>query len=50
MINVRENHQAAMKAGVRSIPAMLVMQDGKVLGQIGSRNRDSIVEEFRGFF
>jgi len=50
MINVQETHQAAMEAGVRSIPAMLVMQNGKVLGQIGARDRESIIEEFREFF
>ncbi len=50
MINVQDNHQAAMEAGIRSIPAMLVMKDGKVLGQIGARDRESIIEEFRDFF
>lgn len=50
MINVQENHQAAMAAGIRSIPAMLVMRDGEVLGQIGSRDRQSILKEFREYF
>ena len=50
MINVQENQQAAMAAGIRSIPAMLVMRDGEVLGQIGSRDRESIIREFREFF
>jgi thioredoxin-like negative regulator of GroEL len=50
MINVQENQRAAMSAGIRSIPAMLVMKDGEVLGQIGARDRESIIEEFRDFF
>lgn len=50
MINVQENQQAAMAAGIRSIPAMLVMRDGEILGQIGARDRESIIREFREFF
>ena len=50
MINVQHNQQVAMEAGIRSIPTMLVMKDGEVLGRIESRNREAIVKEFREFF
>ena len=50
MINVDDNQQAARAAGIRGIPALLVMKDGEVLGQIESRDRESMVEEFRDFF
>ena len=33
-VNVDENAQTAMKYGIRSIPALLIFQDGKVADQI----------------
>jgi len=46
-LNIDENRQAAMDAGVRGIPALVVMHRGKVVGQIHSRNREQIVAQFR---
>ena len=49
MINVDDNRSAGQQYGVRGIPTMLVLKDGKVLGQIRSRDREQIAAEFRNF-
>ena len=42
-VNVDENGQTAMKYGIRSIPALLVFQDGKVVDQIiGAQPRQAL--------
>lgn len=49
MINVDDNRSAGQQYGVRGIPTMLVLKNGKVVGQIRSRDREQIAAEFRGF-
>ncbi|MCB1099055.1 MAG: hypothetical protein KDN22_26020 [Verrucomicrobiae bacterium] len=49
LINVDDNGAAGQKYGIRSIPALIVLKDGKVVGQIRSRSREQIASEFRGF-
>lgn len=42
-VNVDDNRQTAMQYGVRSIPTLLVFQDGKVAGQIvGAMPKDAL--------
>ncbi len=42
-VNVDENGQTAMKYGIRSIPALLVFQDGKVVDQlIGAQPKQAL--------
>ena len=47
MINIDDNRAAAQAAGIRGIPALLVMKDGEVIGKIRSRDRESMAKEFR---
>lgn len=49
MINVDDNREAGARYGIRGIPAMVVMKDGKIVGQIRSRDRAQIANEFRSF-
>lgn len=42
-VNVDENAQTAMKYGIRSIPALLIFQDGKVVDQlIGAQPKQAL--------
>ena len=44
-VNVDFNQQTAMKYGIRSIPSLLIFNDGSVVNQIiGSVPKDSIVK------
>ena len=49
LINVDDNGAAGQKYGIQSIPALIVLKDGKVIGQIRSRTREQITSEFRGY-
>ena len=49
LINVDDNRTAGQKYGIRSIPALILLKDGKVIGQFHSRTREEITSEFRGF-
>lgn len=44
-VNVDSNQQTAMKYGIRSIPSLLIFNDGSVVNQIiGSVSKNSIVK------
>jgi thioredoxin 1 len=49
MINVDDNRPAGAKYGIRGIPTLVVLKDGKIVGQIRSRDRGQIAAEFRNF-
>ena len=49
MINVDDNRGAGQPYGVRGVPALIVLKDGKMLGQIRGRSREQIAAEFRKF-
>ncbi len=50
MINVDQNRGLGSKYGVRSIPSLVVLKDGEVLGSFRPRHKDQIVAEFRDLF
>ena len=47
MLNVDENQAAAQKLGIRGIPAMVVVKNGKEIGRIQQRDRASIARAFQ---
>ena len=49
MINVDDNRALGAKYGVRSIPSLVILKDGEVLGSFRPRHKDQIVAKFREF-
>ena len=47
IINVDQNRNLGTRYGVRSIPSLVVLKDGEVVGSFRPRHKDQIVAEFR---
>ncbi len=46
-INVDDNRALAQEYGIQGIPAILVIKDREVLGQIQPRSAESMLADFR---